>query len=99
MYFWVGVIVPLSRMLENVEVATPFTYWLMKEVEEAGKTAAYSRSKRKVSKISRMISMANTQIVGLSTERVDTSVLPDNFEPEERLLLNRSGVHELRKCS
>ena len=45
-------------MLEKVEVAAPLTYWERYEVEDAGKAVAYSRSKMKVSQISRMMSMA-----------------------------------------
>lgn len=29
MYFWVGDCVPISRILEKVEVATLLTYWEM----------------------------------------------------------------------
>ena len=89
MYFCVGVIVPLSRILEKVEVAAPLTYWLTKEVEEAGRTAAYSRSKRKVSNPSRMMSMAATQIGRLPTSgsgTYDLLRLPSKVMEEARIV-------------
>ena len=58
MYCWVGVCVPISRMLEKVVVAAFLTYCVRNEVDEAGSTAAYSRSNKKVSKTSRTMSMA-----------------------------------------
>ena len=46
-----------SRRLENVDEALCLTAWRNGEVEEAGRMALYMRSKRRVSKISRTMSM------------------------------------------
>lgn len=46
-----------SRMLEKVEEAACLTIWEKVEVDEAGRIVLYMRSKRRVSKISRTMSM------------------------------------------
>ena len=47
-----------SRRLENVEEALCLTAWRKGEFDEAGRIVLYMRSKRRVSKISRTMSMA-----------------------------------------